>query len=104
VQSGRGFLYLRTIEKTVHVTTLSPWASSTIRYPRRWGVSIHDLDAKCVADIFPGECKKTGKILASFVDPRQSFGPDKIIPPEVLARAKVFRSEARDMVMELSRI
>ncbi|GAB7338162.1 hypothetical protein MBLNU457_4513t1 [Dothideomycetes sp. NU457] len=34
------------------------------------------------------ECKKTGKILASFVDPRQSFGPDKIIPPEVLARAK----------------
>ncbi|KAF4554336.1 Las17-binding protein actin regulator-like protein 1 [Elsinoe fawcettii] len=34
------------------------------------------------------ECKKTGKILASFVDPRQSFGPDKIIPPEVLANAK----------------
>ncbi|GAB7349295.1 hypothetical protein MBLNU459_g8438t1 [Dothideomycetes sp. NU459] len=34
------------------------------------------------------ECKKTGKILASFVDPRQSFGPDKIIPPNVLANAK----------------
>ncbi|GAM89880.1 hypothetical protein ANO11243_079200 [Dothideomycetidae sp. 11243] len=34
------------------------------------------------------ECKKTGKILASFVDPRQSFGPDKIIPPEILANAK----------------
>lgn len=34
------------------------------------------------------ECKKAGKILASFVDPRQAFGPDKIIPPEVLANAK----------------
>lgn len=40
-----------------------------------------------------GECKKTGKILASFVDPRQSFGPDKIIPPEILANAKVRMSE-----------
>jgi len=37
----------------------------------------------------PGECRKTGKILASFVDPRQAFGPDKIIPPNVLANAKV---------------
>lgn len=36
-----------------------------------------------------GECKKAGKILASFVDPRQAFGPDKIIPPEILAGAKV---------------
>lgn len=35
------------------------------------------------------ECKKCGKILASFVDPRQAFGPDKIIPPEILANAKV---------------
>ncbi|PQE30959.1 SH3 domain-containing protein [Rutstroemia sp. NJR-2017a WRK4] len=34
------------------------------------------------------ECKKCGKILASFVDPRQAFGPDKIIPPHVLAQAK----------------
>ncbi|TAQ87075.1 hypothetical protein B7494_g4592 [Chlorociboria aeruginascens] len=34
------------------------------------------------------ECKKCGKILASFVDPRQAFGPDKIIPPQVLAQAK----------------
>ena len=42
-----------------------------------------------IADILPGECKKTGKILASFVDPRQAFGPDKIIPPEILANAKV---------------
>ena len=35
-----------------------------------------------------GECKKAGRILASFVDPRQAFGPDKIIPPEILANAK----------------
>ncbi|KAK7992171.1 SH3 domain-containing protein [Apiospora saccharicola] len=35
------------------------------------------------------ECKKCGKILTSFIDPRQSFGPDKIIPPQVLANAKV---------------
>ncbi|KAF2641021.1 DUF500-domain-containing protein [Massarina eburnea CBS 473.64] len=34
------------------------------------------------------ECSKAGKILTSFVDPRQSFGPDKIIPPQVLASAK----------------
>ncbi|KAF7861866.1 hypothetical protein EAF04_007748 [Stromatinia cepivora] len=34
------------------------------------------------------ECKKCGKILSSFIDPRQSFGPDKIIPPHVLAQAK----------------
>ncbi|KAK4128519.1 DUF500-domain-containing protein [Parathielavia appendiculata] len=34
------------------------------------------------------ECKKCGKILSSFIDPRQAFGPDKVIPPSVLARAK----------------
>jgi len=34
------------------------------------------------------ECRKTGKILASFVDPRQAFGPDKIIPPQILGNAK----------------
>ncbi|KAF1349905.1 hypothetical protein BDV97DRAFT_295486 [Delphinella strobiligena] len=34
------------------------------------------------------ECKKCGKILASFIDPKQSFGPDKIIPPSILANAK----------------
>ncbi|KAJ9605294.1 hypothetical protein H2200_009951 [Cladophialophora chaetospira] len=34
------------------------------------------------------ECKKAGKILASFVDPRQSFGPDKVIPPSILGNAK----------------
>lgn len=34
------------------------------------------------------ECKKAAKILTSFVDPRQAFGPDKIIPPEILAGAK----------------
>ncbi|KAI9048784.1 hypothetical protein LZ554_007615 [Drepanopeziza brunnea f. sp. 'monogermtubi'] len=34
------------------------------------------------------ECKKCAKILSSFTDPRQAFGPDKIIPPSVLANAK----------------
>ncbi|KAB5566844.1 hypothetical protein GE09DRAFT_1028471 [Coniochaeta sp. 2T2.1] len=34
------------------------------------------------------ECKKCGKILASFVDPRQAFSPEKVIPPAVLANAK----------------
>ncbi|KIW04236.1 uncharacterized protein PV09_04542 [Verruconis gallopava] len=34
------------------------------------------------------ECRKAGKILASFIDPNQAFGPDKIIPPEILSRAK----------------
>ncbi|KIX03642.1 uncharacterized protein Z518_07195 [Rhinocladiella mackenziei CBS 650.93] len=34
------------------------------------------------------ECRKAAKILASFVDPRQSFGPDKVIPPQILANAK----------------
>lgn len=34
------------------------------------------------------ECKKCGKILTSFIDPKQAFGPDKIIPPSILANAK----------------
>ncbi|KAK0893495.1 hypothetical protein LTR02_012794 [Friedmanniomyces endolithicus] len=34
------------------------------------------------------ECKKCGRILASFIDPSQAFGPDKIIPPSILANAK----------------
>ncbi|KAI1322834.1 hypothetical protein F5Y16DRAFT_25443 [Xylariaceae sp. FL0255] len=34
------------------------------------------------------ECKKCGKILTSFIDPRQPLGPDKVIPPHVLANAK----------------
>ncbi|KAI1827337.1 hypothetical protein F4861DRAFT_404597 [Xylaria intraflava] len=34
------------------------------------------------------ECKKCGKILTSFVDPRQAFSPDKIIPPHILSNAK----------------
>ena len=41
-----------------------------------------------LTNLTTGECKKAGKILASFVDPRQSFGPDKIIPPSVLQNAK----------------
>lgn len=40
----------------------------------------------------PAECKKCGKILTSFIDPRQSFGPEKIIPPQVLANAKVSKA------------
>jgi len=27
-------------------------------------------------------------MISSFVDPRQSFGPDKVIPPSVLSNAK----------------
>ncbi|KAM7207495.1 Family of unknown function (DUF500) domain containing protein [Naviculisporaceae sp. PSN 640] len=34
------------------------------------------------------ECKKCGKILTSFIDPKQAFSPDKVIPPSVLANAK----------------
>ncbi|KAG6057966.1 hypothetical protein E4U17_000670 [Claviceps sp. LM77 group G4] len=36
------------------------------------------------------ECKKCGKILTSFVNPRQAFGPDKVIPPSILSNAKGF--------------
>lgn len=34
------------------------------------------------------ECKKCSKILASFINPRQAFGPEKVIPPSILANAK----------------
>ena len=34
------------------------------------------------------EAKKCAKILSSFVDPRQAFGPDKIIPPQILSNAR----------------
>ncbi|KAK7221069.1 hypothetical protein V2G26_009072 [Clonostachys chloroleuca] len=34
------------------------------------------------------ECKKCGSILSSFINPRQAFGPDKVIPPSILANAK----------------
>ncbi|KAF7560583.1 hypothetical protein G7046_g3554 [Stylonectria norvegica] len=34
------------------------------------------------------ECKKCGKILTSFINPRQAFGPEKVIPPAILANAK----------------
>ncbi|KAK5661967.1 hypothetical protein OQA88_10078 [Cercophora sp. LCS_1] len=34
------------------------------------------------------ECKKCGKILTSFIDPRQPLGPEKVIPQSVLANAK----------------
>lgn len=34
------------------------------------------------------ECRKCGKILSAFVTPSQAFGPDKVIPPSVLANAQ----------------
>ncbi|KAH6679662.1 hypothetical protein B0J14DRAFT_614783 [Halenospora varia] len=34
------------------------------------------------------ECRKCSKILTSFIDPRQAFSPDKVIPPNILANAK----------------
>ncbi|KAK2824778.1 hypothetical protein FQN49_007484 [Arthroderma sp. PD_2] len=34
------------------------------------------------------ECRKASKILLSFVDPGEAFGPEKVIPPEILANAK----------------
>ncbi|KAI9151827.1 SH3 domain-containing protein [Paramyrothecium foliicola] len=34
------------------------------------------------------ECKKCGRILTSFINPRQAFGPEKVIPPSILAGAK----------------
>ncbi|KAF4595831.1 SH3 domain-containing protein [Ophiocordyceps camponoti-floridani] len=34
------------------------------------------------------ECKKCGRILKSFVNPRQSLGPDRVIHPSVLSNAK----------------
>jgi hypothetical protein len=59
-----------------------------VSIPRSWVSAV----GECLADhcsSSTGECKKAGKILASFIDPRQAFGPDKIIPPEILAGAKV---------------
>ncbi|KAM5436142.1 hypothetical protein McanMca71_000108 [Microsporum canis] len=34
------------------------------------------------------ECRKASKILLSFIDPSESFGPEKVIPPEILGHAK----------------
>ncbi|KAK3295160.1 uncharacterized protein B0H64DRAFT_394420 [Chaetomium fimeti] len=42
----------------------------------------------CLLTLKIAECKKCGKILSSFVDPRQAFSPEKVIPPSVLAGAK----------------
>jgi len=36
------------------------------------------------------ECKKAAKILNSFIDPVAAKGPDKVIPPNVLQKAKGF--------------
>ncbi|KAL1922342.1 uncharacterized protein VTP21DRAFT_9881 [Calcarisporiella thermophila] len=35
-----------------------------------------------------GECKKAAKILNSFIDPLAAVGPDKMIPPNIIANAK----------------
>ncbi|KAK4190953.1 hypothetical protein QBC35DRAFT_471323 [Podospora australis] len=43
---------------------------------------------KLTVAAFEAECKKCAKILTSFIDPRQAFGPEKVIPPSVLASAK----------------
>jgi lipid-binding SYLF domain-containing protein len=40
------------------------------------------------ANATAGECKKAAKILTSFIDPNNQFGPEKIIPPEILSGAK----------------
>jgi len=40
------------------------------------------------ANTTAGECKKAAKILTSFIDPSNQFGPEKIIPPEILNGAK----------------
>lgn len=50
--------------------------------------SAHSRDHQLTCLRFTAECKKCGKILASFVDPRQAFSPEKVIPPSVLANAK----------------
>ncbi|CAG8550351.1 1553_t:CDS:10 [Paraglomus brasilianum] len=37
-----------------------------------------------------GECRKAAKILNSFIDPVVAKGPDKVIPPNILQKAKGF--------------
>ncbi|CAG8818360.1 28240_t:CDS:2, partial [Racocetra persica] len=36
------------------------------------------------------ECRKAAKILNSFIDPVAAKGPDKVIPPNILQKAKGF--------------
>lgn len=50
------------------------------------------ISATSVANVYVptiGECRKASKILVSFIDPSESFGPEKVIPPEILGHAKV---------------
>ncbi|KAH7161389.1 hypothetical protein EDB81DRAFT_755936 [Dactylonectria macrodidyma] len=50
--------------------------------------SSHDhLLTRSLRDV-AAECKKCSKILTSFISPRQAFGPEKVIPPSILANAK----------------
>lgn len=62
-------------------------------FPRCPSLSLTRRDVHLRAPANPAtplaaECKKCGKILSSFINPRQAFGPDKVIPPSVLANAK----------------
>jgi hypothetical protein len=61
------------------------------RFRRLWRVSkLSELPILPCPDIYDSaECRKCGKILASFIDPQQAFGLDKVIPLAVLANAKV---------------
>lgn len=47
------------------------------------------VDSNPLPSTLNNECRKASRILTAFIDPKQSFGPDKIIPPAVLANAKV---------------
>lgn len=53
------------------------------------GTSEHPANLRCFLSTI-AECRKCGKILTSFVNPRQAFGPDKVIPPSILSNAKGF--------------
>lgn len=44
------------------------------------------------------------QVLASFVDPRQAFGPDKVIPPQILANAKVCELTIYDVPLSRTKI
>jgi len=67
---------------SIHQTAELPWNKTNKSPKMPLGIN------NPLPSSMKSECKKASKILASFVDPAQSFGPDKIIPPDVLSRAK----------------
>lgn len=89
--------YLRPYERLIvanHLQLSRPWESTIpSRHPWRVSTVPATTGTSRYTDtdefVSPAECKKCGKILTSFVDPRQPLGPEKIIPPSVLANAKV---------------